>query len=458
MHSIIGSLPRIIENGIERAETIINSPEISMGRKEIVYPMGHGEADPDTKAWSNRLYRADNLMAIKDLLRRGYRGEIDLIYIDPPFLTKSRYRGRSRIKYGNDERNIEYLAYDDTWKGGLAAYLEMIYPRLYLMRELLSDRGSIYIHLDYRTVHYVKVLMDQVFGQNNFLNEIIWSYKSGGTSRRYFSRKHDNILVYSKTKDYIFNVQKEKSYNRGFRPYGFKGVKEYEDEMGWYTLVNMRDVWAVDMVGRTSGERVDYDTQKPENLLERIILSSSNEDSIVADFFAGSGTTGVMADKLNRRWILADNGALATVTTIKRLLENDVLPFSIIRSPDDLDMAGKLTIRDIKLITDEEGREGLEIELGDYHFNMDNMDIGGKNRKIIEEVATDEPLALIDFIGIDMDYDGGIPIINWQNYRRGDRIIIEPKINIFSGGFKGKDIYIRYMDIFGQENWMVHRI
>ena len=171
----------------------------------------------------------------------------------------------------------------------------MMSIRLYLMKELLSSKGTLYVHLDYRIVHYVKILMDYIFGEENFINEIIWSYKSGGVTNKYYSRKHDTILMYSKTEDYIFNPQKEKSYNRGFKPYRFKGVKEYEDKIGWYTLVNLKDVWNINIVGRSSGERVGYGTQKPEELLERIISTSSNKDSIVADFFAGSGTTGVVA-------------------------------------------------------------------------------------------------------------------------------------------------------------------
>ena len=163
----------------------------------------------------------------------------------------------------------------------------MITTRLILMRDLLSDQGTIYVHIDWRVVHYVRLILDYVFGKERFLNEIIWSYKSGGAGRRSFSKKHDNILVYTKSKSYIFNVSKEKSYNREFKPYRFKNVLEYEDKKGWYTLVNSKDVWNIDMVGRTSSERVDYATQKPYKLLEKIILTSSNKDSLIGDFFVG---------------------------------------------------------------------------------------------------------------------------------------------------------------------------
>ena len=385
---IVDELPRIIENGTKKAESIMNRHlNMPMREREIIQPMGLNGDKISIGERINRFYNADNLVTIENLLHEGYRGRIDLIYIDPPFLTKTSYKGRSKVRYKDTERVVEYFAYDDRWEDGLIDYLKMLYTRLYLMRELLSDKGSIYVHLDYRTVHYVKILMDQIFGRDNFLNEIIWSYKSGGASRRYFSRKHDNILLYSKTKNYIFNPQKEKSYNRDFKPYRFKGVEEYKDEFGWYTLVNARDVWPIDMVGRTSKERVDYDTQKPEKLLERIILSSSNEDSIVADFFAGSGTTGIVAEKLNRRWIMADKGALSKVTTIKRLVENKSLPFSIMSYKEESDKAGRLSIDNVEKVVDNKGQEGLRIELGDYHLNINNIDIRGKSRNTIERLA-----------------------------------------------------------------------
>src|SRR5699024_1974700 len=184
---------------------------------------------------------------------------------------------------------------------------------------------------------------------DNFINEIIWSYKSGGSSKKYYSRKHDNILFYSKSKDYIFNPGKEKSYNRGFKAYGFNNISEYEDEIGWYTLVNHRDVWDINMVGRTSKERLAYRTQKPEALLERIILSSSNDDSIVADFFAGSGTTLAVANKNNRRWIGCDSSNTSVYTIMNRI---DRRNFKLIYETTDLNQllfTGNITKRNNKL-------------------------------------------------------------------------------------------------------------
>jgi len=237
-----------------------------------------------------RIVCGDNLEFMKALLDEGMEEKIDFIYIDPPFFT-----GRN------------FSDYKDTWKTGMTGFTDMLRPRFELMQRLLSETGLIAVHLDYHAVHYVKVLMDEIFGMDNFINEIIWAYKSGGASPRSFARKHDNILLYSKTGKYFFSPQKEISYNRGGKPYHFKGVDEFCDENGrWYTLVNQKDVVNIDMVGRTSSERTGYSTQKPEALLKLLISSCCREGGICADFFAGSGTTGAAAKALGRQYILCD--------------------------------------------------------------------------------------------------------------------------------------------------------
>lgn len=193
-------------------------------------------------------------------------------------------------------------------------------PRLEEMYRLLKSDGTICIHCDFHIIHWIRNLLDDIFGYKNCVSEIIWKYKSGGASKKKLSAKHDNIIVYAKNaKLQKFNPQKEKSYNRGFKPYRFKGVEEFEDEIGWYTMINMQDVWEINMVGRTSKERVDYATQKPIILLNRIISLYSNENDVVADFFMGSGTTGEVALELNRKFIGCDIGEKAFDITKKRL-------------------------------------------------------------------------------------------------------------------------------------------
>ena len=257
----------------------------------------------------NLLAESDNLSFMQYLLENGFGGGIDFVYIDPPFFTG---------------RNFEN--YDDTWSG-IQSFVSMLRPRIELIKALLKDTGLLAVHLDYHAVHYVKVMADEIFGMNNFVNEVIWAYKSGGAGTRSFARKHDNILIYSKTKKYFFAPQKEVSYNREYRPYGFKGVEEYRDENGrWYTLVNRKDVLNIDMLGRTSKERTGYSTQKPVELLKVLIASCCPEGGTVADFFAGSGTTGAAAQELGLNYILCDENPDAIRACKGRLKDYELLP------------------------------------------------------------------------------------------------------------------------------------
>ena len=267
------------------------------------------------------IVRGDNVDFMSYLLdKKDMAGKIQLIYADPPFYSKGKYE--AVIKAGDDR--IRIPAYDDKWSEGMGPYLEMLCLRLMYMRELTSETGYVCIHLDWHVVHYVKVLADAVFGEENFVNEIIWTYKSGGATKKRFARKHDTLLLYRKSEKNYFSPQKEKSYNRDMRPYRFDGVDEYEDEKGWYTLVNMKDVWEIDMVGRTSSERTGYATQKPEALLKRLIESCSRPGDICADFFGGSGVMAVSAKALDRRFILCDIGKTAAVFQRKRLMEKGI--------------------------------------------------------------------------------------------------------------------------------------
>ncbi|WP_278682643.1 site-specific DNA-methyltransferase [Paraclostridium bifermentans] len=276
--------------------------------------------EEDESGWMNKIFWGDNLQVMSHLLKE-YRGKVDLIYIDPPFDSKADYKKKVKIKgkkLNNNINSFEEKQYSDIWIND--EYIQFMYERLILIRELLSDTGIVYVHCDWHKSHYIRCIMDSIFGISNFINEIIWSYKSGGTSEKYFARKHDNLLVYGKTEKYKINIPKEKSYNRGFKPYNFKNVEEFEDEVGWHTLVNMRDVWEIDMVGRSSSERVNYPTQKPEKLIERIIESSSRPSDLVFDCFMGSGTTQAVAMRLGRRFIGSDINIGSVSSTTKRLL------------------------------------------------------------------------------------------------------------------------------------------
>jgi len=293
------------------------------------------------KDWENMLIWGDNKYIMSSLLPK-FAGKIKLIYIDPPFATgtggfdvKVNIGDLSWIK---DPSVIEERAYRDTWGKGLSSYLQMLYERLVLMKNLLSDDGSIYVHLDHRVVHYVKVIMDEIFGKDHLINEIIWYYKTGGRSRNFFSNKHDTLLLYSKGETFIFNADKvgrprgevtghhmKRNVDKNGRVYwtirsGNKIYKYYEDD-----LMTPDDVWDdISHMHQKDPQRTGFPTQKPERLLERIIKASSNEGDIVADFFCGSGTTLAVAEKLGRRWIGADLSKFAIHVTRKRMLD---IPF-----------------------------------------------------------------------------------------------------------------------------------
>lgn len=273
------------------------------------------------EGWMNKLFWGDNLQVMSHLLK-DYRGRVDLIYIDPPFDSKEDYKKKIKLRgqaIESDTSTFEEKQYGDIWSSD--EYLQFMYERLVLLRELLSDKGSIYLHCDWHKSHYLRLMMDEIFGVNCFINEISWLYKTGGASKTSWAKKHDTLLFYSKKENcQIFNPQKERSYM--MHKYGFsKSDFKVDPENGLqYSMVYARDVWDLPSVGSATSERVDYPTQKPEVLLERIIKASSNPGSIVFDCFMGSGTTQAVAMKLGRRFLGADINLGAIQTTTKRLL------------------------------------------------------------------------------------------------------------------------------------------
>jgi len=268
--------------------------------------------------WANKLIFGDNLQVMKSLLDDPeVKGQVKLIYIDPPFATKQEFKGSQDQK-----------AYQDKIAG--AKFIEFLRKRLIFLRELLADDGSIYVHLDWKKAHYVKVIMDEIFGENNFLNEVIWYYRRWNIATNLFARNHDNLFFYAKKAgNHIFNNQyipkSEKSSGQGKAWHSVIG----EDGVRRSVLLDveskgvpMPDVWEISMINPVGLERkeIGYPTQKPEALLERIIKASSNEGDLVLDAFTGSGTTLAVAEKLGRRWIGIDCGKLAIYTIQKRML------------------------------------------------------------------------------------------------------------------------------------------
>jgi len=297
------------------------------------------EGDTFETGWRNKLIWGDNKFVMSSLLEK-FAGKIDLIYIDPPFATGADFRmnieiGEKGEKVHKEHSVIEEKAYRDTWGFGIDSFISTIYDRLCLIRELLSDNGVLFIHLDYRLSSHIKIILDEIYGYDNLINEIIWHYQSGGRQENSFSFKHDTIWGYSKTGRWFFNLDDigiargdikrnnmKKEVDEDGRVYftirsAGKIYKYYEDEK-----LTPADVWTdINHLQQKDPERVGYPTQKPEKLLKRIVGGFSNSQSIVADFFCGSGTTCAVAEKLNRRWIGVDLGRYAIHTTRKRLLE-----------------------------------------------------------------------------------------------------------------------------------------
>ncbi len=305
------------------------------------------------KGWTNKLIWGDNKLILSSLVNGPLRVEIDregglkLIYIDPPFAVGADFS--FDIKIDGDEVTkkpsiIEEIAYRDTWGRGISSYLAMMYERLKLMHDLLADDGSIYVHCDYRVNSYLRLILDDIWGKDNFRNEIIWCYSTMQTVKTKFANKHDTILIYQKSEKVIYNTIYEtypEDYVRRFR---------YEDEEGKFMIRSKtgqgdltledekrnpketyrqyikigslpKDWWEIDMINSNAIERLNFPTQKPEALLEQIIKASSNEGDLIADFFCGSGTTCAVAEKLGRRWICADLGRFAIHTTRKRMID-----------------------------------------------------------------------------------------------------------------------------------------
>src|SRR5512137_1324794 len=270
----------------------------------------------------NRLIEGDNLAVMAALLPE-WRGRVDLVYADPPFMTGKRFA--ARIGRGEDSRRPdEWLldtGYDDRWADP-DTFLTMMYQRLWLMRELLSERGTLYLHADWHASHYLRLLLDELFGAEHMLNEIAWVYHGPSPVRRAFNRKHDTILVYTRSDDYTFNADAVRV------PYDDTTVKTFNSsrKAGFGKVPDLargkvpEDWWYFPVVARLHSERTGYPTQKPEALVERVVRASSNAGDVVADFFCGSGTLPVVAERLGRAWLAGDASPRAIHTTTKRLL------------------------------------------------------------------------------------------------------------------------------------------
>lgn len=355
----------------------------SLETDSLVFPQGEGYPDAESE---NRLILGDNFKVMSTLLE-DYEGRIDLIYADPPFFTNRNYR--TRVGRGEDSRRPQewQLAegYPDHWTD-IEAYLDMLYPRLALTYQLLAPTGTLYLHLDWHANHYARLLLDEIFGPERLLNEIVWVYHGPSPIRSAFNRKHDTILAYTKSDEYTFNVDDVRE------PYNENTVKTFKSsrKAGFGKVPNLErgkvpeDWWYFPVVARLHSERTGYPTQKPEALLERIILASSNPGGMVADFFCGSGTTPVVAARLGRKFIANDGKWRAVHTTRSRLAQEGGQPFSLQKEisaviPDFEMPAGDVRVQEHEGLSKEssEGKSGaraLELQITGSELDLRDID------------------------------------------------------------------------------------
>lgn len=362
--SLIEELPKIVAHGRKEANKILEGlskpNRVTLQTNELVLTnkaagknlakgqqqFGQSLKDPKTTPgqgeWMNRLIYGDNLLAMQALLAGdpatntpSMRGKIDLIYIDPPFDSKADYRTKIHLQHDEIEQKptvIEQFAYSDTWKDGTSSYLKMMYPRLVLMRELLSNQGSIFVHIDWHVGHHIKLILDDILGKENLVNELIWCY-SGPSSpgMTCFGNKHNNIFWYQKGTKHYWNWENEDvgGTYAATSISAFKSASKFGGERAKYAeRFKYPEDWFIDIPSmKNTSERKGFDTQKPERLLRRFISAACPENGVVADFFSGSGTTGAVAEKLGRRWIMSDLGKPACMITRKRLIDQNAKPF-----------------------------------------------------------------------------------------------------------------------------------
>lgn len=307
----------------------------------------------------NKLICADNV----DALRTVEEESIDLIYIDPPFFSNRHYE----VVWGDE---AEIRSFEDRWEGGINVYIDWMRPRVEELYRVLKPIGSFYLHCDWHASHYLKVMVDDVFGKSNFRNEIVWAYRTQGATKKRWSRKHDVLLFYTKSDKWTFNYMTERSYMQ--HKYGFaKRDFKIDEEGRQYRDALMRDVWEIPALQSATKEKLGYPTQKPEALLERIIKASSNKGDIVLDAFCGCGTTLVVAQKLERRWIGVDISPTAVKVMEKRLRK-----VGATKDNDYTSTGMPTTVRDLRELKPFEFQNWVIDEIGARHSRKKTGDKG----------------------------------------------------------------------------------
>lgn len=387
----------------------------------------------------NRLVWGDNLAALH-ALAATYEGTVDLVYIDPPFATGADFALRNGGESDGDAR----VAYRDRWEGGLPEYLSAMAERLVLMRRLMSERGTIFVHCDWRTSHWMRCVLDEVFGADAFKNEIVWRYRRWPAKTKTFQRMHDVLLWYGKGADdrHAFEVLYEELAPSTRATWGTKKqVADFSSGRRKPSQLEvespgapMSDVWDIGIIAPISHERLGYPTQKPEQLLERIVQAASKPGDLVADFFCGSGTTLAVAQRLGRRWLGCDRGRIAQHVTRKRMLAAGAA-FEVVRcGPEpEAEPGPELAVRVVPDDRRRALRVGLEATAGP--------------RGTIEHV---------DAWSIDWEHDGEVFVDRWSSgrMRRAKELAAQSAVHRYEQPGE-RTIAVRLADAFGNETRVV---
>lgn len=392
----------------------------------------------------NHFYWADNKDVLQSWSISDKAEEIKLIYIDPPFMSQMHYHSR--------KEQSDIRAFQDKWQP--EAYLDMLYPRLLLMKQVLAEDGSIFVHVDWHVSHYVHMLLDEVFGPENFINEIVWCYSGGGNSRRHLQRKHDLIFWYGCSQAYTFHPQ-HRPYTQGTLERGLTAVKGEKYKLSqegallqdWWTDINK-------ILSPTAYENVKYPTQKPRQLLKRIIHMASNPGDLVADFFAGSGTTAEVCNELGRSWILCDNSPLALQTTMSRLTQADSPPFAIYAQSDPQSTALSETgssaalLRMKNITVQNNGADHFWVSIGIDYYQPEVLP---------EKWDPDQFAAYIEFWEIDPDYNDKVFTSQYQLFRSPKQKAKLLPLNILLSLPRKKTykIAVKLYDIFARQHFQI---
>lgn len=398
----------------------------------------------------NRLFSGDNIFAMEKLLEEGYGNKFDLIYIDPPYLSQSKYSHSIHVPMNKKSKIIKHTTYSDSWKN-IDEYMAMLYPRLILMKKLLSESGSIFVHLDWHVSHYVKILLDEVFGIENFRNEILWCYYGPSSpSTRQFNREHQSIFWYSKsaTKWNFFPDSVRVPYSKttlqkvNSNKNGFTGSKHD------FSRGKIPENWWSDipLTQRYRHEVANFETQKPKKLLDRIIKATTKEGDLIGDFFVGSGTTAVVAEENNRRWIASDNSSVSLKITKSRLSPVLQKPFLIERFESN---KNEVSYK-IKASLSKKRIDARTVNVKVNKFSV-------LSTKHINNSSTIKSISrlnsLIDSWAIDWNYNGSVFRAVWDDFRGSGKTPAHVETNknyTFKKEIPNK-IAVKLVDVFGNE-------